>query len=282
MSAHAAVVVKKRWGKWDVPSTVYLVLAALVTFVPFYFLAITSLKTSGQMRHYFLRPVLPLHFENYWVALKQLRLYFLNSIIITSSSVAGVLIVSSLAAYAFARYSFLGKTVLFYMVISMLMVPAILTLVPSFVWVKRLGLLNTHWALVLPYIAGGQIFGIFLLRTFFAGLPQELFDSAVVDGAGMAETYFFIALPLSKPVLSIIAVMNVLSTWNDFIWPLITLTDNAKRTITVGLQYFQGQYLTNYGPLFAGYILASLPLLILFAFAMRPFVAGLTSGAIKM
>jgi ABC-type glycerol-3-phosphate transport system permease component len=255
---------------------------AIATFLPFYFLVITSFKNTSQMTHYFLRPVLPLHIENYGIAFRQLRGYFLNSVIVTSSSVVGVLAVSSLSAYAFARYSFIGKTVLFYAVITMLMVPAVLTLVPRFVWVKQLGLLNTHWALVLPYITGGQVFAIYLLRSFYAALPQELFDSAEVDGAGMFRTYMLIALPLCKPVLSIIAVMNTLSTWNDFIWPLVTLTDNSKRTVTVGLQYFVGQFQTNFGPLFAGYILASLPLLILFAFAMRPFVAGLTSGAIKM
>lgn len=273
---------RRQTRKSDVPANIYLVVATILTFLPFYFLLITSVKNTAQMRHYFMQPALPFHFENYAVAAKQLRLYFLNSVMISSASVVGVLIVASLAAFAFARYSFIGKTVLFYMIISMLMVPAILTLVPSFVWIRQLGLYNTHWALVLPYIAIGQVFAIYLLRTFFAGLPQELFDSAVVDGAGMLQTYYHIALPLCKPVLSIIAVMNVLSTWNDYIWPLVTLTDNAKRTITVGLQYFQGQYATNYGPLFAGYILASVPLLILFIFAMRPFVAGLTSGAIKM
>jgi ABC-type glycerol-3-phosphate transport system permease component len=229
-----------------------------------------------------MQPVLPFHFENYLIALRQLRIYFLNSVVVTSASVAGIIVVSSLAAFAFARYSFVGKATLFYAIISMLMVPAVLTLVPRFVWIKRLGLLNTHWALVLPYIAGGQVFAIYLMRSFFASLPQELFDSAEVDGAGMFQTFLLIALPLCKPVVSIIAVMNALSTWNDFIWPLVTLFDNSKRTVTVGLQYFQGQYHTNYGPLFAGYIIASVPLLVLFAFAMRPFVAGLTSGAIKM
>jgi ABC-type glycerol-3-phosphate transport system permease component len=172
--------------------------------------------------------------------------------------------------------------IIFYIIISLLMVPFVLTLVPAFVWIKQLGLLNTHWALILPYVAGGQVFAIYLLRSFFATIPNEIFDSGVVDGANIFQLYWRIGLPLTTPMLSVIAIVNTLHVWNDYIWPLVTLQQDDMRTITIGLRYFQGQFHTNYGPLFAGYILASLPLLILFLLAMRPFVSGLTSGAIKM
>ncbi len=268
--------------RWNIPAHIFLILVAVVTFLPFYFLVITSFKTTSQMRHHFMLPTVPLHFENYVIAFQQLIKYFGNTVLVTAVSVPGVLLVSSMAAFVFARYSFPGRTVLFYIIISLLMVPFVLTLVPAFVWIKQLGLLNTHWALILPYIAGGQVFAIYLLRSFFATLPNEIFDSAYVDGANIFQIYWRIALPLTKPMLSVVAIVNTLHVWNDYIWPLVTLQQDSMRTITIGLRYFQGQFHTNYGPLFAGYILGSLPLLILFLLAMRPFVSGLTSGAIKM
>jgi ABC-type glycerol-3-phosphate transport system permease component len=266
----------------DLPANLYLIVVALFTFVPFYFMLITSVKTTSQMRHFFWTPVTPLYFENYLTAFSLLQRYFVNTVIIAAIAVPGIVLFSSMAAFVFARFSFPGRTMLFWAVISLLMVPSVLTLVPAFVWIKQLGLLNTYWALIFPYIAGGQVFAIYLLRSFFATIPNELFDSAHVDGANIFQQYRWIGLPLVKPMISVIAILNTLSIWNDYVWPLVTLQDNAMRTITIGLRYFQGQYHTNYGPLFAGYILASLPLLILFLIAMRPFVAGLTSGAIKM
>jgi multiple sugar transport system permease protein/raffinose/stachyose/melibiose transport system permease protein len=266
----------------SVMGNLFLITVAVLTFLPFYFMLITSVKTTSQMRHYFLSPTWPLHLTNYVIAFRQIVRYLLNTMIVASITVPGVVLFSSLSAFAFARYSFPGRTVLFYAVISMLMVPGILTLVPAFIWIKQLGLLNTYWALVLPYIASGQVFAIYLLRSFFATLPEELFDSAYIDGASRLEVYRHIALPLVKPMISTVAILSILSTWNDYIWPLVTLQNDKMRTLTIGLRYFQGQFHTNYGPLFAGYILGSLPLLVAFLIGMRSFIAGLTAGAIKM
>ena len=172
---------------------------------------------------------------------------------------------------------------LFLMLLALLMIPGILTLVPAFLLVKRLGLMNTYGALILPYIAGGQIFAIFVMRSFFASLPEELFESARIDGANTFRLYSSICLPLSKPILVTIAIMNILGTWNDYIWPLVTIPDGKRWTISVGIVSFGSQYLgtESWGPMYAGYVLASLPLIILFVFTMRYFIAGLTSGAIK-
>lgn len=273
------------WGflrRNNIPSNLFLIVVVFLTFLPFYFMIITSVKDSSQMRHHFMTPTLPMHWDNYVVAFWQLTRYFWNTVLVTLITVPGVVLVASMAAFVFARYSFPGRTVLFYLVISLLMIPFILTLVPAFVWVKQLGLLNTYWVLILPYIAGGSVFAIYLFRSFFATLPNEIFDSATVDGANIFQAYWRIGLPLTAPMISVVAIVNTLHVWNDYIWPLVTLQENDMRTLTIGLRYFQGQFHTNYGPLFAGYILASLPLLILFLLAMRPFVSGLTSGAIKM
>jgi ABC-type glycerol-3-phosphate transport system permease component len=196
--------------------------------------------------------------------------------------VIGVLIVASLSAFAFARYRFFAKEVLFYMLIGLLMVPQVLTLVPSFVWMKELRLLNTWGALIFPYITGGQVLAIFILRTFFASTPEALYESMRLDGANMVQEYYYLALPLSRSILGVIAIVNMLNTWNDYVWPLVVISTDRLRTLTVGLVYFQGQYATQYGPQMAGYVIGSIPLVIVFFLTMRSFISGLASGALKM
>jgi len=280
-----------------------------LTFFPFVFMLVTSLKDNPQFYHRFwaflpfrtgidwLKPLemTGLYWQNYAEAWKAIQHYVLNSVLVTTASVVGVMTVASLAAYAFARHKFPGSGVLFYAILSLMMIPGVLTLISSYMWVKQFpfiggndwsglggkGFVNSLWVLILPYVAGGQVFAIFILRTFFAGLPEELFEAARIDGAGELQMFRHIAIPLSKPILGTIAIMNILATWNDYIWPSITLLDDGKRTLVLGLMYFQGQHSTTYGPLLAGYTLASLPLLVLFLFAMRYFIEGLTSGAFK-
>ena len=195
----------------------------------------------------------------------------------------GVLLVASISGFIFARYDFPGREVLFFAILALLMIPGVLTLVPAFLLVKDLGLLNTYWALILPYIAGGQIFAIFILRSFIASLPEELFEATRLDGATTLQIFRFLVVPLSKPILVTIAIMNVLGTWNDYIWPLVTIPDSKLWTVSVGVVSFGSSFrgLESWGPMFAGFVLASIPLVVLFLFTMRHFIAGLTSGAIK-
>lgn len=262
---------------------VFLILAAILTFYPFIFMVITSFKASIDFQHNFWGLPHWIQLSNYSDAWTRISGYVINSLIVSTTSAAGVLIIGSISAFVFARFRFPGREVLFLMLLALLMIPGILTLVPAFLLVKTLGLMNTYGALVLPYIAGGQIFAIFIMRSFFASLPEELFESARIDGANTLRLYTGICLPLSKPILVTIAIMNVLSTWNDYIWPLVTIPDGRRWTISVGIVSFGSQYLgtESWGPMYAGYVLASIPLLILFVFTMRYFIAGLTSGAIK-
>ncbi len=262
---------------------VFLILAAILTFYPFIFMVITSFKASIDFQHNFWGLPHWIQLSNYSDAWTRISGYVINSLIVSTTSAAGVLIIGSISAFVFARFRFPGREVLFLMLLALLMIPGILTLVPAFLLVKTLGLMNTYGALVLPYIAGGQIFAIFIMRSFFASLPEELFESARIDGANTLRLYTGICLPLSKPILVTIAIMNVLSTWNDYIWPLVTIPDGRRWTISVGIVSFGSQYLgtESWGPMYAGYVLASIPLLILFMFTMRYFIAGLTSGAIK-
>lgn len=267
----------------------------VLTFFPFVFMLFTSLKSNEQFFQNFWGPASPAEWSNYAQAWSAIGHYVYNSIVVSALSVSGVLVVASLSAYAFARHKFPGSQIFFYAILALMMVPGVLTLISSFMWMKSFpfmggnnwlgdggsGLLNTHAALVLPYIAGGQVFAIFILRSFISGLPEELFEAARLDGASELATLRSLVLPLMKPILGTIAIMNLLSVWNDYIWPLIVISDEAKKTLTIGLAFFQGAYFTTYGPLMAGYVIACLPLLILFLFAMRYFIEGLTSGAIK-
>ncbi len=269
--------------KHDLPINIILMAAAIVTFFPFFFLLMSSLKTTPEFIHNFWGLPIPPELANYRDAWTRVSPFVLNSLFVSIVSMLGMVLVSSLTAFIFARYNFPGREFLFFAVLALLMIPSVLTLVPAFLLIKRFGLLDTYWALILPYIAGGQVLSIFILRSFIAGLPEELYESARLDGAGVWRLYANITVPLSKPILVTVAIMNILCTWNDYIWPLVTIPDPNKWTVSVGIVSFGSTYagLQNYGPMFAGYAIASVPLIILFLFTMRYFIAGLTSGAIK-
>ncbi len=221
-------------------------------------------------------------FQSYSYAWEILRGYTVNTLLVSLVTVLGVLTLGSSAAYVFSRYRFPGRNALFLGVLSLMMIPGVLTLVPSFMLVKKLGLLNSYWVLILPYIAGGQIFALFLFKSFFDGLPNELFESARIDGAGHFALYWRLVLPLSKQVLAVVAVVNVLGTWNNFLWPFITNSDTKYHVVASGLYLMgQSQLSSNYAAMYAAYVLSSVPLLVLFVYATKPFIAGVTSGAFK-
>jgi len=216
------------------------------------------------------------------LAWRTLRPYMINSLLVSITTVLGVILIASVTAYVFARYRFPGHRALFIAILSFMMIPGILTLVPSFLLVKRLGLLDTYWAMILPYIAGGQILAIFLFKGFFDGLPQDLFDAAKIDGAGHFRIYWNIVLPLSKQIIAVVAVVNVLGTWNNFLWPFLVNPNGKHHLVASGLYLMsQSRINDNQSAMFAAYTLAALPLLILFIYATKPFMAGVTSGAFK-
>lgn len=260
-----------------------VILAGFVflTFYPFLFLFINSFKSIPQ---FFLRPwwfTFPLQTENYaeaWVALVP---FMGNSIAICIISIVGVLTVGCVTGFAFARFDFPGKQLLYYGILAMLMVPGVLMLIPSFLLAHDLHLLDSYWVMLLFYISGGQIIAIFLLRNFFEAIPEDLFSAAKIDGANTLQMLRYIALPLSVPILSTIAILTGLAVWNNFLWPLVTVSDTSMKVVTNGIMEFSSAYGGNYGTMFAGYIIASVPMLIVILFAMRAFMRGLASGAIK-
>jgi len=270
-----------RRGQWKIH---LLLLGLLVlTFYPIVLLLLFSVKNNTQFFTQRFTLSLPFYWENFVHAWNSgIATYMTNSAIYAGVAVVLTLLAASFSAYAFARMRFIGKELLFYLILGLLMIPGVLTLVPTFVLMIDFNLLNTRWALWLPYAAGGQAFAIFVLRTFFAGLPEELFESARIDGAGEFTVLRRITLPLSKPIMGTLALLQVYGIWNDLVWPLTVITKPELKTVMVGLLTFTDQFSTEFGPLYAGYVIASIPLIALFAFTSGLFIQGLTSGAIKI
>jgi len=261
----------------------FLLVILILVFYPLAQMVIISLKTPGQFYFDPIRVTPPLHFENWLSILPMVGRPIANSAFLAGTSIVGTLFVASLSAYAFACLDFPAKEGLFYMIISLLMIPGLLTLVPRFVVIARSGLIGTYFSCILPYIAGGQIFSIFVLRTFFSGVSRQIAEAARVDGASDFGIYWRIVLPLSKPILATLAVMQLLSIWNDFIWPLVTVgAKDHLRTLTVQLFYLNTQFSQDWGLIMSGYVIGSIPLILMFSLASKVFIRGLSSGAIKM
>ena len=289
-STRAPLALQKRgWGRGskrrprplEVLSWGTLLILLALSLLPFAMMLLLSLKTNADIFTRFWGLPQPARWNFYRDAAVALKGYLLNTLIVTAVVVPGVLLFSSLSGYALARLSFRGRDGVFALILALLVVPGILTLIPTYALVQSMGLLNTRWALILPYLAGGQVLGVVLCRTFFASLPDELFEAMRLDGAGDVQIYRHLALPLSLPTLATIAIMTTLGIYNDYIWPLVTISDSNLQTFTVGVTRFAGEFNLDYGPTLAGYVIGSLPLMALFAFGMRAFVQGVTSGALK-
>jgi ABC-type glycerol-3-phosphate transport system permease component len=255
-----------------------LILLAAVSLAPYLFMVVTSTKTNQQFADSFWQVAFPLHFENYVAAWDQVAPYLINTVIVAGASVVLILAVSSVSGFVLARYRFAGRGFIYGSVLVLMMVPGLANLIPLFIIMKDLVLLNTYVVMIVPYTAGGVVLGTILMRNFVEGIPQTIFDAARIDGASGARMYRSVMLPLSLPVLGTIALITVSNVWNDFFWPLLVISDNNLRTVSVGLQFFQGQNVTDYGPLMAGYLIASLPLVLLFTFLSKYFLAGVQGG----
>lgn len=285
-TTNAPATRKRRFRtKLVVGQTILILILSIIMVLSFATIALMiflSLKDNGQIYGRFWSLPDPVRWENYRDGWLTMRRFIFNSLVYSIASVIGVVFLSSLSGYVFARHRFPGKELIYILILALLMIPGILTLIPTFVLVRQMGLINTPWALILPWTAGGQIFGILLCRSFFATLPQDLFDAAKVDGASEFEQYIRIALPLSWPIMVTLAIMHLVGSYNDFIWPLLAISDQNLQVVTVGLTQFRNEFGTvTWGPRMAAYAVSSIPLVLLFAAGMRFYVRGLTSGAVK-
>jgi raffinose/stachyose/melibiose transport system permease protein len=206
--------------------------------------------------------------------------YFLNSVLVTVPSVVGVLLVSALAAFAFARFRFRGANALFYFILIGIMVPPQAIVIPAFQLISSLGLISTFAALFFTYLSWCPV-GVFILHAFFKSLPEELFDAAKVDGAGSFRAFWQIALPLAMPALATVSIFYFVWVWNDFLYPLLYLQKDTMSTIPLGLMLFNGRYQTDWGMQSAALSIATFVPLAFYMLFQDKFVKGLTAGAVK-
>ncbi|AET61025.1 binding-protein-dependent transport systems inner membrane component [Paenibacillus terrae HPL-003] len=183
-----------------------------------------------------------------------------------------------MAAYGFAKKQFAGKRTLFFLYVVTLMVPSQATLIPQFMLIRELNMLNTYIGLVLPVI---NAFGVFLLRQFMTEVPDELLAAADIDGSGEIRKFFSIVLPLLRPAIVALTIFTFITTWNDFIWPLVITTDQGMRTLPLALSILKGNYTTNYGLVMAGSLLTFLPPFLLYQILQRQFIQGIALSGIK-
>lgn len=268
-----------------VDSVTHLILltVSFVCLFPVFWMLSSSLKTQEEI--FAKITLLPetWNWSNYVTAFVKADFgqYFLNSVFYTVVGVFFVVFIASLAAYAFARLEFPGKNILYYMLIATLLIPIPGSFVPLYLLLKSLGLLDSRLGLLLCYISSGLAFAIFLLRGFFDDLPKELEEAALIDGCSRFGIYWRIAVPLAKPALATIVIMNSLSIWNEFLLALVVLQDKAKMPIQRGLMVFQGTFITDYPLLMAGLTIATIPIVIVYLLMQKHIVKGIAAGAIK-
>ena len=281
MSAASVPVVSRPRREWGKHAFVLGILA--IELLPLYMMAQVSLKDNAGFIANPWFPAAPSewHWENFGYALKLVLPYVANTAFVALATTFGALVFAVGGAYFFARYRmpFSGPLWAAFMVLMML--PSVANLVPLFVLLKDLSLLNTLYALIVVGVASAQTFNLFVLRGFIEDLPKDLFEAAEIDGAGHFQQIIHLVVPLSGSILGTLGILAFLNKWNEFLFPLIVLRDQELFTLGVGLIYLDGEYVKNWGQIMAAYFVAAVPLIVVFLFTMRLFVRGLSQGAIK-
>lgn len=261
-----------------------LVFGALVLATPFAAMISTSLKENTFILDdpaglIVTHPTL----SNYVAAWRSAHFarYFVNSMLVALVSTALTVLLASMMAYAFARYEFRGKRLLFGMLLVGLMVPTMTLLIPQYLLARDLHLLDSLHGLVPFYVGGGLALSTFLIRGFFEGIPRELDEAMLVDGANAWTRYWRLALPLARPALATSAIFSFLGSWDEYVWALTVINDPDKRTLPIAIALFQGEHSTSWGLVFAASVIAVVPVVLVYITFQRYFVAGLTVGAVK-
>jgi ABC-type glycerol-3-phosphate transport system permease component len=270
----------------QIPHYVSLIVIGILALFPIYFMAITGLKNGVQLqKNPFSVAVSPPFGGFYATAWHYLASPFVHTAIIIVPSIAGILILGMLSAYAFARMEFYGSTFLFYAIFGLLLIPGFLTLIPLFLEVRGMGLVNNPLGLILPYIAGGQAFAIFVFRSAIQDIPEDLFEAARIDGASHLRMLRSIALVFCRPIMVAVALLNITTFWGDYVFPSLVL-NTGQATAAMAIGNFQPPpsvaSVNVVNMQFAAYTIVSIPLLILFVVFLRYFISGMASGAVKM
>ena len=255
----------------------------LVELFPLYMMFQVSFKNNATFIRNPWLPTAPStwHWENWAFGVKLILPYLANTVVVAVAGTATSIALAIFGAYFFARYRMPFSRGLWAAFVVLMLMPSVANIVPLFMLLNSLSLLNTLWALMLVGVAGGQVFNIFVLRNFIEDLPKDLFEAAEMDGASHLQQITTIVIPMSGPIVGTLAILAFLGQWNEFLLPLIVLRDKELFTLGVGLIYLDGEYVKQWGQIMAAYLVASLPLIVLFLFCVRLFVRGLSAGAIK-
>lgn len=275
-------------GAWNKLAETIVAHALLITvsaifMVPFFWMVSGSLKTGADLNAF---PVVwfphTLTLENYIAGLQVFPFgrYLFNTLVICAFSMLGAVLSSSFVAYGLSRIEWRWRTPLFVAILSTLMVPFYVTMVPLFTMFRAMGWTNTYLPLIVPHYFGVPIF-IFLLRQFFMSIPKELSESARMDGANELVIYWRIILPLARPALAAVALFQFLTSWNDLLGPLIYLSDADHYTLSLGLTFFRSEWSSQFGPLMAASTVVVIPVIVVFFFAQRTFIQGITLTGVK-
>lgn len=260
---------------------ILLVFVVLIN-LPFFWMISASFKMKNEVLAYPPR-VFPskINFDGYkyiWTLVPFAR-YFFNSVVVSVSIAVSKVILSSIAAFAFAKIPFKGKNTIFYIFLGTMMIPFEVIVIPDYIIVNAFGWLDTYWALIVPFTVGA--FSIFLLRQFFLGIPTDLDDAAEIDGAGKLRYLFSIIYPLSKPALLTVGLYAFLASWNSFLWPLIVTNKDEMRVIQIGLKALQDSWMIEWNALTAASTVATVPIIILFFFVQKHFLEGISITGLK-
>jgi multiple sugar transport system permease protein len=259
-----------------------LTLLAIFSIAPLLWMLSVSFMPVGEASH-FPPPFLPssLSWENYRQLFERIGIgsYFGNSLLVSAAITLLSLLINTMAGYAFAKLRFAGRDRIFQLLLAALVIPAQVTMLPLFLMMKQLGLANSYAGVVVPALA--TVFGIFLVRQYARSIPDELLEAARIDGAGELRIFFQIVLPMLKPVLVTLAIFTFMASWNDFMWPLIVLTDQEHYTLPVALASLSREHIQDVEMMMAGAVITVLPVLALFLLLQRYYIQGLLLGSVK-
>lgn len=260
-----------------------LIAFSILALYPVYYMTITAFKTRDNWLHDQFGLPNPITLQNFADALSKgnIPLWFQNSVIVTIASIAITTVVSALAAYSIARFRFAGRALFYNSMIALMVVPPAVLILPLFVFMVNIGLINSLTGVVIIYSGLLIPFSVYLLVSFFRSLPPELFDAAAIDGCSSFDALWRITLPLSTPALVTLVVVNALFVWNELLIALVFLQSEELKTLMPGLTLFKGHFSINEPLIMAGTLIATLPMILLYLFGQRLFVEGLTAGAIK-
>ncbi|MBN1594322.1 carbohydrate ABC transporter permease [candidate division FCPU426 bacterium] len=260
-----------------------LILWSLVSIFPLVWMFMASLKEQNEVFSNLSLIPQAWKFMNYVTAwnVGNFGIYFFNSVFYTAVTLGLALLLSSMAAYAFARFRFLGRNFFYFLFIGSLMIPIPGAFIPLYVLLIKLGLADTRLGLILPYTNASLALAIFILKTFFENIPKDIEEAAIIDGCGKFDMYWRIFLPLAKPAIATVSIFTVLNVWNEFLLALIVINNRNLMPIQRGIMVFQGEHLTDYPLLMAGLTIATVPLLVVYFFLSKYILKGITAGAVK-